>query len=135
MVLIELLNIKKTKKMGTTSTVRFYSEFSNKPIVNIYQQFDGYIFGVGYELANLLKDKKVINGYNIETMANGCANGMGCLAAQYIAHIKQNIGGVYIEDLDDEEEYNYHVKFIKNQLIIEVGNFHGTPKELLEYKD
>ena len=121
--------------MGTRSTVKFYNEFSQKPMVCIYQQFDGYISGVGYDLANWLKDKKVINGIGNETMEQGYANTMGCLSAQYIAHLKTKIGGVYIEDINDEEEYNYHVRLLNGKIIIEVDGFKGTPQELLDYNE
>lgn len=121
--------------MGTRSTVKFYNEFSEKPIVCIYQQYDGYISGVGHELAEWLKDKKVLNGFSGHKMEDGFANGMSCLAAQYIAHNKKAIGGFYIHDLDDEQEYNYHVKLINGELIIEVDSFIGTPEELLKYEE
>jgi hypothetical protein len=49
--------------MGTRSTVKFYSEFNQEqPIASIYQQYDGYIEGVGHDLAIWLKDKTIING-------------------------------------------------------------------------
>jgi hypothetical protein len=43
--------------MGTHSTIKFYNEY-DIPLICIYQQWDGYISGVGYDLANFLKDKK-----------------------------------------------------------------------------
>ena len=50
--------------MGTRSTIKFYrNKHNEKPnvcVASIYQQYDGYISGVGHELANFLKDKKVI---------------------------------------------------------------------------
>jgi hypothetical protein len=128
--------------MGTRSTVKFYSEHSTndaKPMVCIYQQYDGYIEGVGFDLANFLKGKKVINGFNDargESIENGFANGMGCLAAQYIASIKTKIGGVYIADLDDSEDYDYEVRLMDDRSIqIKVDEFIGSPEGLLEYKE
>lgn len=46
--------------MGTRSTTKFISKRGEKltPLVNIYQQFDGYVDGVGHDLANFLKSKK-----------------------------------------------------------------------------
>ena len=120
--------------MGTRSTVKFYDEFQNQ-ILSVYQQFDGYIEGVGYKLANWLKKKKVINGFSDEKMSEGYANGMGCLAAQYIAEHKDKIGSLYVATADEEEGYNYKVKFIDEKLIIEVNDyFVGTPDELLNHK-
>lgn len=121
--------------MGTRSTVKFYNEFKKEePILSVYQQFDGYIDGVGHDLANFLKDKKIINGISNQTMEEGFANGMGCLAAQYVAKQKTEIGGFYLTTKDDEQEYNYEVRFIDGKLIIKVDDFEGTPEELLNYK-
>ena len=48
--------------MGTRSTVKFYSEFDQEePVVSVYQQYDGYINGVGYDLAIFLKEKTIIH--------------------------------------------------------------------------
>lgn len=121
--------------MGTRSTVKFYSEFNDKPILSVYQQFDGYISGVGCELANFLLNKKVINGISFQTMEDGYANGMGCLAAQYVAENKTEIGGFYMTDKDDEQEYNYEVRLVDGKIIIKVNKFEGTPAELLNYEE
>lgn len=124
--------------MGTRSTVKFYSEYEPNaaPLVCIYQQFDGYISGVGHELANFLKDKTVINGIGAgqEDMSK-FANGMGCLAAQFIAAHKTEIGGLYISEPNDEQEYNYEVRLINGKLRIKVDRFEGSPEDLLEYTE
>lgn len=126
--------------MGTRSTVRFYSEFDKEePIVSVYQQYDGYIEGVGHDLANFLKNKTIINGFGIDqTMNKGFANGMGCLAAQYVAENKTEIGGFYLTTKDDYQEYNYEVRFIDNKFVIKVNYydnvFEGTPEQLLNFK-
>lgn len=123
--------------MGTRSTVKFYNEFNEEePILSIYQQFDGYIEGVGHDLANWLKTKKVINGFGSETMEDGFANGMGCLAAQYVAEHKKSIGGFYLTTKNDSQSYNYKVRCIDKKIIIEVDDiFKGTPEELLNFKE
>ena len=109
--------------MGTSSTVKFYSEFNQKePILSIYQQFDGYISGVGHELARWLKDKKVINGISDQTMQAGYANGMGCLAAKYVADKKESIGRFNLTTKDDSQSYNYEVRLLDKKLIIKVSN-------------
>jgi hypothetical protein len=38
-------------------------------------------------------------------------NGLGCLAASIVAHLKDGIGNVYIQPLDDDYEgsYNYFI--------------------------
>jgi len=122
--------------MGTRSTVKFYSEYHDEPVLCVYQQFDGYIGGVGHDLANFLKDKTVINGIGMrQTMGGGYANGMGCLAAQYVAANKTEIGGFYLTTKDDEQEYNYEVRLVDGLLIIKVDKFEGTPYELLNYEE
>lgn len=119
--------------MGTRSTVRFFADANKKEnILTVYQQYDGYIKGVGFDLAKWLKTKKVINGFGKETMQEGFANGMGCLAAQYVAENKTKIGGFYLTTSDDEQEYNYSVSFIEGKFIIEVEDFKGSPDELLK---
>lgn len=125
--------------MGTRSTVKFYSEWAKEgdaPILAVYQQFDGYIIGVGHDLANFLKDKTIINGIGgNQTMETGFANGMGCLAAQYVAAGKTEIGGFYLTGATDSQEYNYEVRLIDGKLIIKVDNFEGTPEQLLVFEE
>jgi len=123
--------------MGTRSTVKFYSEFNNnEPVLSVYNQFDGYIGGVGHDLANFLKAKTVINGFSgNQSMENGYANGMGCLAAQYVAEKKVRIGGFYLTTKDDSQGYNYEVRLIDNKIVIKVDDFEGTPDELLNYDE
>lgn len=124
--------------MGTRSTVKFYRDFeSRQPILSIYQQYDGYINGVGNELAEWLKGKTIINGYNSsQKNENGYANGMGCLAAQYVADHKKEIGAFYITELNNIEEYNYEVRHNGKEFIIKVDDlFIGTPEELLNFTE
>lgn len=97
--------------MGTRSITKIYSDKISYPepnlLCSIYQQFDGYPSGVGAELAEFAKGMKIING--ILGGEQKAANGMGCFAAQLIAHLKTDIGGVYMDDPDPEnqEEYTY----------------------------
>ncbi len=124
--------------MGTRSTIKFYSEFDKElksPILSVYQQYDGYISGVGYELATWLLGKKIINGISGQTMEDGYANGMGCLAAQFVLAFKDSIGGFYCTNVNNEQEYNYSVFLSDNKhLMISVdGIFNGTPEDLLNF--
>lgn len=119
--------------MGTRSTIKFFNEFSDEPILSVYQQYDGYIDGVGHELANFLNSKKMINGFSDQTMEDGYANGMGCLAAQFVAENKIQIGGFYCTTANDNQSYNYEVRFIDGKFNIKVDDFDGTPDELLKY--
>lgn len=123
--------------MGTRSTVKFFDEYNqDEPVCCIYQQYDGYINGVGHDLASFLKDVKVINGISGDAKLGTHANGMGCLAAQFIAKSKDRIGGFYMTTVHDTQEYDYEVRFINGQLIIKVDDiFEGTPQELLDFKE
>ncbi|MBR1386406.1 MAG: hypothetical protein IJ568_06215 [Bacilli bacterium] len=139
--------------MGTRSTVKFIAKRGEKltPLVNIYQQFDGYIEGVGYDLANWLKGKKIINGISMGKNTDTYANGFECLIAQFIRDFKKEVGGLYITDIDNSQEYDYQVIFDEDKyfdmgfneelssddlITIKVNSFfEGTPSELLEYKE
>lgn len=98
--------------MGTRSLTYLYEEGSKKPFVCMYRQFDGYPSGHGSELAKFLAPIKMRNGYQMDDKAGTHANGMGCLAAQLVAHLKTDIGGIYLHspDTDDAgQEYEYHI--------------------------
>jgi hypothetical protein len=77
--------------MGTRSLIDFID--AGKVITTVYRQFDGYPTGRGQELADFLKPLTMVNGIRD---SHNVANGMGCLAAQWIAHEKDGAGGVYI---------------------------------------
>ena len=115
--------------MGTRSLTFVYEE--NKPIVNMYRQFDGYPSGHGQELAEFLLSGELVNGYSDETAK--VFNGMGCLAAQMIVHFKKSVGGFYIHAVTDTEcwqDYEYHV--YENRVLVKnpgVIIFSGTYKE------
>jgi len=137
--------------MGTRSTIIFSAgnEYEYIPLVKIYQQYDGYIKGVGYELANWLLKKNIVNGFSERNDTD--ANGVGCLTAQFIRDFKKEIGGLYIipNDPDDFQDYNYEV--VLNDL--KTGNaddlttiivkrwddedpiFVGKPSELLKFEE
>ncbi len=94
--------------MGTRALTFVYD--GDKPIVNLYRQYDGYPTGHGAELAEFLDGFKIVNGIGAETAR--IANGMGCLAAQVVAHFKDSVGGFYIHSVDATEcgqDYEYHV--------------------------
>ena len=120
--------------MATRSTVKFYEGDQEEPILSVYHHWDGYISGVDHDLAKWLNSKKVINGIADQTMEEGYANGIRCLAAQYVAENKKKIGGFYMTTPDNNEQYNYKVRFLDGKFIIEVENFKGTPDELLNFK-
>jgi hypothetical protein len=95
--------------MGTRSLTFVYD--GETPLINMYRQFDGYPTGHGAELAEFLAPFTMVNGLQPGDQRK-TANGMGCLAAQLIAHFKDGAGGFYIHPVTDTEcgqDYEYHV--------------------------
>ena len=141
--------------MSTRSTIRFRND-GDSPVCCVYKHFDGYIEGLGHSLAEWLKGMTLINGINNkEQEGHDYANGIGCLAAKWIADNKTETGDIYMCDSDAQEEYNYDV-ILKRQnmrvlsvygtkaddcIVVTVrdrkGNliFSGSPSELLEFEE
>ena len=101
-------------------------------IVNMYRQFDGYPSGHGKELAEFLAPIKMVNG--IGDTNEKIANGVGCLAAQLVAHFKDGPGGIYLQPTkakDCGQEYEYHViADDTNDLVVEVFDTIGHRKKI-----
>jgi len=97
--------------MGTRSLTFVYD--NNKPIVNMYRQYDGYPSGHGAELVDFLSAGRLVNGLiHSKTAEEVVFNGMGCLAASLIAHFKKSPGGFYIHSVDSKEcgqDFEYHI--------------------------
>jgi len=123
--------------MGTRSLTHFVED--GETLATMYRQYDGYLSGHGSELAEFLKDFNIVNGYSGDT--SNLANGMGCLTAQFIAHIKKGCGNIYLYPPNTEdcwEEYTYTIyqedKQLKIKAVSTYGKevvFDGTPNELL----
>ncbi len=117
-----------------------------KSYINMYKQFDGYIEGMGVDLAEFLLPFTIVNGMKLNEDRK-IANGTGCLAAQIVAHFKTDAGGIYLHPTEGKpgdcwEEYIYTI-FVtddqeKDNIMIAVYDvwkkdniFIGTPAELL----
>jgi len=112
--------------MGTRCLTFVYEKYGQiqKPVCNMYRQFDGYPTGHGAELAEFLNDGELVNGLGVERDQLQF-NGMGCLAAQMISYFKKEFGGFYIHPTDVTDcgqDYEYHVSEKKNGLYVEVYN-------------
>lgn len=144
--------------MGTRSKTSFIEKRGEKltHLVSVYQQYDGYIEGVGHKLASYILDKEICNGIRLGRDTSKLANGFGCLIAQIIRDFKEDVGGLYITIEDDIQEYNYEIIFDSD---LYYGNsfneeldtdkyfsvrvidwneqtiFEGRLKELLEFKE
>ena len=95
--------------MSTRSLVRFvkreegvsFSEHPERVEVQVYKHYDGYPSGHPVDLAKFLKDFTIGNGIPYPE-PDKIANGLDCLAAQYVAAFKMGPGDLYIENPDVE---------------------------------
>ena len=104
--------------MSTRSLVRFatreegvsFSEHPERVEVQVYKHYDGYPQGHPLDLAKFLKGFKVVNGLGMDTYRT--ANGLDCLAAQYIAAFKQDAGDLYVENPDSEHDWIEYITYV-----------------------
>ena len=104
--------------MSTRSLVRFatreegvsFSEHPERVEVQVYKHYDGYPSGHPMDLAEFLKDFKIVNGLGQDTRK--VANGLGCLAAQYVAAFKMDAGDMYIENPDIEHSDLDYITYV-----------------------
>jgi hypothetical protein len=119
--------------MGTRSTI--HVKEGKKTLLSMYIQYDGYLEGVGGQLYEFLAGRNVVNGYTLDNTRD--FNGERCLAAQLVAYFKKGIGGHYITDSKDRQEYNYFIEIDNQQIKLRVtdwGNkkiFHGDLENFL----
>ncbi len=93
--------------MATRSLVRFaareegvsFSEHPERVEVQVYKHYDGYPSGHPVDLARFLRGFNIVNGLQDRYKD---ANGLGCLAAQYVAAFKEKSGDLYIEHQDTD---------------------------------
>lgn len=122
--------------MGTRSLTRVISE-SGKTILTMYRQYDGYVEGGhGDELVKFLKGMVITNGIRVDSgRPEKSANGMGCLAAQLVAHFKNGVGGIYLEDdTIEDQEYNYRIELCGDELTLSYECYGEGPTFLLPDK-
>ena len=98
--------------MGTRSVIKFYE--NGVFLWAVYQQFDGYLSGVGKDLKEFIKSKQWVNGFQ----NNNQFNGMGCFVSQFISNFKSGTGGLYIipEKECADYGYNYRVDFVDGKI-------------------
>ena len=141
--------------MSTRSLVRFakreegvsFSEHPERVEVQVYKHWDGYPSGHPVELAEFLKEFKIVNGLPYDDDSK-MANGLGCLAAQYIAAFKMKAGDLYVESPDTERDWIEYITYVWGiedkdiwMSIFDIEDeciFVGKPQELIdkyEYDD
>ena len=105
--------------MSTRSLVRFakreegvsFSEHPKRVEVQVYKHYDGYPEGHPLDLAKFLKDFTIGNGIPYPE-PDKVANGLGCLAAQYVAAFKMEPGDLYIENPDAQHGDIEYVTYV-----------------------
>lgn len=84
--------------MGTKALVIINEDHQSQSVTQMYSsmycQYDGYLEGVGEQIKDFLKDRIVVNGLSGSTIS--ISNGMGCLAASFVSHVKKDAGGWYM---------------------------------------
>ena len=135
--------------MSTRSLVRFatreegvsFSEHPERVEVQVYKHYDGYPSGHPVDLANFLNRFRIVNGLTNNSVK--VANGLGCLAAQYVAEFKMEPGDIYIENPDSKHgdiDYITYVWGVENKNIYmsifdtyeDKCIFVGKPEDLIE---
>ena len=118
--------------MGTRAVTIIKNE-NGDDICNLYRQYDGYPECHGKELVEFLRDIVIVNGLGASE-AEKIANGMGCLAAQIIAHFKDTPGGFYlypVTQADQGQDYTYIVSFSKKGKSANVKCFNRNDGQLI----
>lgn len=139
--------------MSTRAIITFRNEMFD-PVCCIYKHCDGYIDGLGHSLAEWLMQMTIINGIGSGERTHDYANGIGCLAAKWIADNKTETGDIYLCAYGDYQDYNYDVIMQPNDgsrghkmktddcIRIEIRKydepdllFSGSPSELLNFNE
>ena len=123
--------------MGTRSITYIYDE-NNDPLIALYRQYDGYPSVTGKEIVDFLKPFRITNGLMVGADNTKTANGMGCLAAQFVTHFKQEPGGFYLqtpcEKVDAWQEWEYFITLKDDELNLRINDmgediYNGPVKE------
>jgi len=119
--------------MGTRSLTVFNNEMDNSEIVVLYRQYDGYPTGHGRDLLSFLNNMEIVNGIS-NTEKRKIANGMGCLSAQIVAHLKEAPGDFYLHSAgtrDIGEEFIYTLYYTE-ELRIKVQDTYDDGSDLFD---
>lgn len=105
--------------MGTRAKITILDE-QHKDIICLYSQYDGYPSGVGQQIVDFLKDKKLVNGISVSEPSSPQLNGMGDLAVRLIVYLKQDShspGCYYLYNpLNCRDQYCNYVIYVKQIL-------------------
>lgn len=118
--------------MGTRSTIKFYN--NDKFLCGVYQQYDGHTDGVGRELKEFITGGTFVYGFSLNKETKQF-NGFDCFVAQFIVNFKKGVGGLYMTTEDDEQEYNYLVKFDGKNIIVSCAEEDGFKQTFKIYDE
>ena len=114
-------------KMGTRS-LTFIHEMDHgclndeKLVCVFFRHFDGYPSGHGQDLADFLKDKKLVNGKGPDFDKLTMFNRAGTMAVKLVNHI-QDISGAELlhgDDYDYGQYHDYHIYFREGEFCIAI---------------
>ncbi len=94
-----------------TKSLTVIQELSGKEICGLYMRNDGGLAEHGAELKTFLEGFKIVNGIGVVNREK-VAFGMGCLAAQIIAHFAREPGSCHLcppGTSDSNEDYLYTI--------------------------
>lgn len=125
--------------MGTHALVHFIAQrrTCSSVLVTFYFQYDGCLDGVGKQLLEFLKSRKMVNGIPSRKEKDNLiyANGLECLAAQFCAAFKEGPGNLYIVPSDQsEEKHTYTVMYNEEAKELYVGYLHRSMMTLDEFE-
>jgi hypothetical protein len=128
--------------MGTHSYIIMRVKVGDEWVTycKLYQQCDGYLDGVGLNLATFLYEMRLTNGFAKVDRKN-LANGAECLFAQIVARFKKEPGYTYLTNPNspDLEEYNYFVDVDDSSqtILLTIHSsknlFSGSPDKAVEF--
>ncbi len=112
--------------MATRSKIHFAE--NGKTFVTIYRHWDGYPSAAGVEIAKFLNGMTMVNGLSSTETLFQYANGIGCLAAQFIALFKTSPGNYYIvaKDSDCGQEFVYTIDLSNGVLSLKVRDVYSN---------
>lgn len=96
--------------MGTRCLTHIMDGDNKSVLLTLYRQMDGYPTGHGKDLKDLWAGSEETNGLSSRDIRT--FNGMGCLAAQTVAHFKTEPGQFYIHPAGSNggwEEWAYRL--------------------------
>ena len=137
--------------MSTRATITFVDK--DTELVKLNYHHDGYIEGLGYDIAKWFLKKRIGNGIGFDDYNDDFCNGVGCMVAKFIHDYKTEPGELYVIPLSSENKwYDYNYRVIVNdegkkcsldeitKIIVTNWDknepiFRGSPGELLQFKE